>query len=105
MPAKPTVRRWQGQAAQEALAKVKRIGRHRNLPCCICGRAIDYDLPSNDPMGCSVQHVKARSLRPELTWVESNWLPCHLSCNRKWGTKDLPEPPQARTAKNPTSGW
>ncbi len=83
------VRSWQGRAAQEALAKVKRSGSMRSAPCVICGRPIDYRLPSSDPRGCSVQHLKARSRHPELTWVASNWAPAHLECNKRWGDRDL----------------
>ena len=103
-------RAWHGQAAQEALAIVKRRGRAQHLPCCICGRVIDYDLPGTDPMGCTVQHAKSRKRHPELTWVASNWRPAHSSCNKRWGDRDMPDDwgkSASRTSSrpNPTSGW
>ncbi|MCL1840793.1 MAG: hypothetical protein FWF75_03450 [Propionibacteriaceae bacterium] len=101
-------RQWNGHAAEQALATVKRRGRAQHLPCCICGRVIDYDLPGTDPMGCTVQHTKSRKRHPELTWVSSLWQPAHRSCNRAWGDRDMPDDWATRptpTTGNPTSGW
>ncbi|MDZ5077882.1 hypothetical protein [Nesterenkonia sp. HG001] len=76
---------WNGRRAARALDEVKRKGRARGEPCCICKQPIDYDLPSTDPDGCSVQHVKSRALFPHLTWDPANWSPAHLSCNKAEG--------------------
>lgn len=77
--------KWEGRRAQEARSTVKRIGAHRNQPCCICNQPIDYTLPSTDPDGCSVQHLKPRKLFPHLTWDPNNWAPAHLTCNKSAG--------------------
>ena len=83
-----TVPAWGGRRAQDALARVKALGRRRKTPCCICHQPIDYGLPSTDPNGCSVQHVKSRKRFPQLTWVLSNWAPAHLRCNQSDGVGD-----------------
>lgn len=76
---------WSGRRASDALAFVKARGRRNKQPCCICHHAIDYSLPSTDPQGCTVQHIKSRKLFPELTWVQSNWGPAHKQCNESAG--------------------
>lgn len=81
-----TVPDWGGRRAADALQFVKARGRKRKTPCCICGQPINYSLPSTDPNGCSVQHIRARKLFPELTWLASNWAPAHLACNQSHGT-------------------
>ncbi|NDK30201.1 HNH endonuclease [Nesterenkonia haasae] len=77
---------WNGRRSQDALAQVKARGKANNLPCCICEQPIDYDIPSSDPDGCSVQHPKSRALYPHLTWDPLNWAPEHLTCNKGEGT-------------------
>lgn len=77
-------RRWQGRAAQQALAWVKAKGRREGLDCCICGQPIDYSLTGTE-WSCSVQHLAARSTHPELTWDRTNWEPAHLKCNKQAG--------------------
>lgn len=81
---------WGGRRAQDALAQVKAKGRRRKTPCCICGQRIDYSIPSTEPDGCSVQHVKSRKVYPALTWDPSNWAPAHRSCNTSEGAGDRP---------------
>lgn len=76
---------WSGRRAQAALEKVRARGRRLGLPCTLCHEPINYDLPSRDPRGCSVQHVKSRNLYPHLTWDPHNWLPAHLVCNQRAG--------------------
>ena len=79
--------KWEGRRAQQARARVKQVGANRNLPCCICNQPIDYKLPSTDPDGCSVQHLKPRKTFPQLTWDPNNWAPAHLACNKSAGAK------------------
>ena len=98
------IKPWAGPAAQQALAQVKRQGARLNTPCCICRRPIDYTLPSRNPRGCTVQHIRSRLHHPELTWVSTNWAPAHATCNYQWGERDLPDP-GAKLAVNATSGW
>lgn len=90
MDAGITVPAWGGRRAQQALERVKAEGRRKRKPCCICGHGIDYSLPSKDPNGCTVQHIKSRKLFPELTWDPSNWAPAHAECNQSAGAGDRP---------------
>lgn len=82
---------WSGRRAQDALARVKSIGRRKKAPCCICGQRIDYSLPSREPEGCTVQHIKSRKLFPHLTWDPKNWAPAHGACNQSAGTGEYDE--------------
>lgn len=79
---------WGGRRAQEALARVKAEGRRRRSPCCICQQPIDYSLPSTDPWGCTVQHIRSRKQFPHLTWAPTNWGPAHRDCNTSAGAGD-----------------
>lgn len=90
MDAGVTVPAWGGRRAQRALERVKAIGRRKRTPCCICGQTIDYSLPSTNPNGCTVQHIKSRKLFPELTWDPRNWAPAHAACNQSAGAGDSP---------------
>ena len=76
---------WGGRRAVQALNEVKRRGRARRSPCVICGQKIDYSIPSTEPDGCTVQHIKSRKNFPLLTWVPSNWGPAHRKCNTDAG--------------------
>lgn len=79
------VRPWRGRAATNALVYLKWRARQEDLPCCICGEPIDFDLDSMDDLGCTVEHVKPRSTHPELTWIPSNHAPAHSVCNKSRG--------------------
>lgn len=81
-----TIPPWSGRRAQDALALVKAAGRAARTRCWICKQTIDYSLPSTDPNGCTVQHIKSRKLFPRLTWVRSNWAPAHSRCNSSEGS-------------------
>lgn len=80
-----SVPKWGGRRATAALDRVKSLGRRNKTPCCLCGRKIDYDLPSTHPDGCTVQHIQSRHRFPHLTWAPSNWAPAHRSCNSSAG--------------------
>lgn len=90
---------WSGRRAVEALAKVRARGRRLGSPCVICLQPIDYQLPSTDPGGVSVEHIKARSTHPHLIWDPTNWAPAHLRCNQAKGV----EP--ARPSAEPSEAW
>lgn len=79
---------WNGRRAADALAYVKAKGRREGEVCFICREAIDYSVPSTEPDGCTVQHVKSRKYFPHLTWLRSNWRPAHRSCNSSAGSGD-----------------
>lgn len=76
---------WAGQRAQDALALVRDYGQTNSLPCIICSMPIDYSLRNPHKQACTVQHVKARSTHPQLTWEPSNWAPAHADCNSSQG--------------------
>ena len=95
---------WSGRRAQAALRQVRARGMREKLPCCLCGKAIDYRLRRPNEMACSVQHKIPRSLRPDLTWDPSNWAPAHLLCNWKAGKK-LPEPELGEEDMWVADGW
>lgn len=80
-----TIPKWGGRRAVAALNLVKTNGRRKRTPCCICRQSINYSLPSTDPSGCTVQHIKSRKMFPALTWDPSNWAPAHKSCNESDG--------------------
>ncbi|WP_143738837.1 HNH endonuclease [Microbacterium sp. Yaish 1] len=86
-----SIPKWGGRRAVEALNRVKAEGRRHRSPCCICGQRINYDLPSTDANGCTVQHKKSRKLFPALTWDPSNWAPAHKSCNESEGSGESGE--------------
>lgn len=65
--------------------------------CFLCGDLVDKDLPGNDPMGPSVDHLipvsKGGSDDPENLYLS------HLSCNKRRGNKPVDEvryTPQSR---------
>ena len=59
--------------------------RRGSPPCWLCGGAIDYSLPSTDPMGYVVDHVVplARGGADTL----ANKKPAHRTCNRAKGAR------------------
>jgi hypothetical protein len=95
---------WSGRRKVVATARVNAEGRSATppKPCVICEQSIDYDLPTSHPDSCSVQHLKARSTHPHLTWLPSNWAPAHLNCNKSAGAS-------GRTSEGtmgvPTQAW
>lgn len=83
----PMQKRWHGANAQKALEQIKKAGYKADAPCYICQQPIDYRLPSTDPDGCSLEHIKPRSTHPHLTWEPTNWAPAHLRCNQSQGDR------------------
>lgn len=59
------------------------------LPCHICGKSIDYDLPPGRPGTFELDHLIPRTQAPDLVHEPDNWRPAHLACNRARGTKPL----------------
>ncbi len=76
---------WNGRRATAALNQVRTHGARHNLPCWICHTPIDYTLRYPHRRSCTVQHIIARSLRPDLTWNPTNWAQAHLQCNQDYG--------------------
>lgn len=59
----------------------------RQRPCCICGQPIDYTLRWPNPRSFSVQHLIARSIRPDLMFDVANCDAAHLDCNQSHGSE------------------
>lgn len=71
---------WQTNGRERA--RVAKHVRARREDCCICSQPIDYDLSYPNPLSFSVQHVIARSIRPDLTFDVTNCKAAHLDCNK-----------------------
>ena len=63
--------------------------RARHEPCCICQQPIDYALKWPNPRSFSVQHVIARSIRPDLMFDVANCKAAHLDCNQSQGAEPM----------------
>lgn len=55
------------------------------LPCWLCGKPIDYSLPSDHPDAWSLDHAHTVSEFPELALDPANFRPAHLDCNKRRG--------------------
>src|SRR5690625_7437312 len=108
------VPKWSGDRATKALEQIKKAGYKKQAPCSICGQPIYYTLPSTDPDGCSLDHIKPRSTHPHLTREPTNWSPVHLRCHqtksnnhpselgttsRKWGCQGVEDVAITKTQK------
>ena len=65
----------------------RRRWQSRGLPCYICGRPIDYSLPSTDPYGFVVDETIP--LKHGGTMSMDNQGPAHRWCNRVKSTHSL----------------
>lgn len=77
-------RRTRRQKSQAQALKAQR------LPCWLCAQPIDYDLPPDDVMAFSVDHIKPWSTHPELREDPGNLAPAHARCNKQRGAKAPP---------------
>lgn len=64
---------------------LKRIVKAKALPCWICGRPIDVDLPWKDPMSFTADHKKALANGGHLL---GELLPAHRACNSRRGARE-----------------
>jgi 5-methylcytosine-specific restriction endonuclease McrA len=71
-------------------ANLKAMTREHNLPCALCGQAIDCDLPRGDPMAFEYDHIKSIKTYPELADDPDNGQPSHKKCNGNKGQGDGP---------------
>lgn len=55
------------------------------LPCWLCGKPIDYSLPSEHPDAWSLDHAHTVSEFLELALDPANFRPSHLDCNKRRG--------------------
>lgn len=60
--------------------------RAQGLPCHICGRPIDYDLPAGDPMSFEVDEIVPVS-RGGSPIDRANVAPAHRVCNQRRGNR------------------
>lgn len=72
-----------------ARRKVRAWLKAQGMPCHICGRAIDYSLPSGDPMSFEVDEIVPVS-KGGSPIDRSNVQPAHRICNQRRGNKELP---------------
>lgn len=82
------VKPWSGKQRTMVLRECKVLWEREKLPCSICHQPIDYGLEYPDGRSCSIEHIKSRSMYPELTWDATNWAPAHLDCNRQNNNQD-----------------
>ncbi|MQB00507.1 MAG: HNH endonuclease [Actinobacteria bacterium] len=86
----------QGRPWRRLTAELRSLG----LPCSICGKPIDYNLPPNHRDGFTVDHRVPLSKAPWLANDRANLRAAHRSCNSSEGAKARPRP---RTPRLPTS--
>lgn len=59
----------------------------QQLSCWLCGKPIDYDLPSDHPDAWSLDHAHPVSERLDLALDPANFRPAHLDCNKRRGNR------------------
>lgn len=69
-------------------AALKKLTAENNLPCAICGQAIDTTLPRGHPEAFEYEHIKSIKTHPELADDPTNGQPSHKRCNGNKGTGD-----------------
>jgi len=69
-------------------AEFRRKCKARNLPCWLCGKPIDYELPHTHPEAFQLDHAIPVSERPELAEDPASCRPSHAQCNMRRGAND-----------------
>ena len=64
---------------------LRTLTAEHNLPCGVCGQAIDTKLPASDPNSFEYGHIKSVKAYPELADNPDNGQPEHRRCNRNKG--------------------
>lgn len=67
---------------------LKRLTAGHNLPCALCGEAIDTTLPMTHPDSFAYDHAKSIKTHPELADDPANGQPSHKRCNQNKGAGD-----------------
>ncbi|WP_249933527.1 hypothetical protein [Mobiluncus mulieris] len=67
---------------RRARAALRTRVRKLGIPCWICLRPIDVELPPNDPMGFTADHVHSLATGGDLL---GQLLPAHRGCNARRG--------------------
>jgi len=81
-------------------ADFRRKCRINDLPCWLCGKPIDYQLPKEHHESFNLDHAVPRSERPDLAEDPTNFRPSHRVCNERRGTA-APEIPIGQ----PSEAW
>jgi hypothetical protein len=67
---------------------------YNELPCWLCGRPINYDLPREHPEAFNLDHAVPVSQNIDLAEDPANFRPSHASCNQRRGNdrphQDIP---------------
>ncbi|MFL2002027.1 HNH endonuclease [Microbacterium sp. A1-JK] len=69
-------------------AALRKLTADHNLPCAVCGQAINTKLPRTDKDSFEYGHIKSVKTHPELADDPSNGQPEHQRCNRSKGAGD-----------------
>lgn len=69
-------------------ADLKKLTAEHDLPCAICGEAIDTTLPRTDMDSFEYDHRQSIKTHPELADDPANGQPAHKRCNRNKGAGD-----------------
>lgn len=69
-------------------AALKKLTAEHNLPCALCGQAIDTTLHYRDPQAFEYDHIKSTKTYPELADDPANGQPSHRLCNENKGSGD-----------------
>ena len=77
-------RRSNGSRRDALRARVAAEG----LPCHLCGKPIDYELPAGHPMAYELDEIVPVSKGGD-PFDRSNVAPAHRICNQRRGNKDL----------------
>ena len=86
-----------------ARRKIRAYWKAQQLPCALCGRAIDYELPAGHPLSFEVDEIVPVSRGGDPLSLE-NTQPAHRLCNqqkgnRMLGDEDLPSLPIAHSRR------
>lgn len=74
---------YSDHAYRKRTAALRRRAARNNEPCCMCGKPIDYSLPSHDRWGFTAEHYEQPlSLGGNLLGPIA---PCHRACNSSHG--------------------
>lgn len=77
-------------------AEFRRKCRARELPCWLCGKPIDYELPKQHPESFNLDHAIPVAQRLDLAEDPHNFRASHKACNESRGaatpTIDIGQP-------------
>jgi hypothetical protein len=66
-------------------AALKKLTAEHQLPCALCGQAIDTNLPASEPESFHYDHIESIKTHPELADDPTNGQPTHKRCNQNKG--------------------